>query len=76
MTTLAEFKELPRITVRTTTGWQSVVSCNSPARVTKAEIIYTTLAGDRKVFGQATPKSKASAIKAAYDAALKFFNEE
>ena len=76
MTTLAEFKKLPRITIRTTTGWQSGVSCNSPARVTKVEIIYTTLAGKQVLFGEATAKSKASALAQAYDAALKFYDEE
>jgi len=76
MTTLAEFKRLPRITIRTTTGWQSGVSCNSPARVTKAEIIYTTLAGKQVLFGEATAKTKASAVSQAYAAALKFYDED
>lgn len=76
MTTLAEFKRFPRITIRTTSGWQSGVSCNSPARVTKAEIIYTSLAGKQVVFGEATAKTKGSAIAKAYDAALKFYDEE
>ena len=76
MTTLAEFKRLPRIIIRTTTGWQSGVSCNSPARVTKAEIIYTTVAGKQVVFGEATAKNKASAVSQAYAAALKFYDEE
>lgn len=76
MTTLAEFKRFPRITVRTTSGWQSGVSCNSPARVVKAEIIYTSLAGKQVVFGEALAKSKASAISKAYAAALKFYDEE
>jgi hypothetical protein len=76
MTTLAEFKRLPRITIRTTTGWQSGVSCNSPARVTKAEIVYATRAGKQVVFGEATAKTKASAVSQAYAAALKFYDEE
>ena len=76
MTTLAEFKRLPRIIVRTTSGWQSGVSCNAPARVVKAEIIYTTRAGEQVVFGAATAKAKASAVSQAYAAALKFYDEE
>lgn len=76
MTTLAEFKRLPRITIRTTSGWKSGVSCNSPARVTKAEIIYTSLAGKQVVFGETTAKTKAGAIAQAYAAALKFYDEE
>lgn len=76
MTTLAEFKRLPRITVRTTSGWQSGVSCNSPARVVKAEIIYTSLAGKQVVFGEALAKTKARAIDQAYAAALTFYDEE
>jgi hypothetical protein len=76
MTTMAEFKKFPRITIRTITGWQSGVSCNTPARVVKAQIIYTTKAGDERVFGEATAKTKVTAVAKAYDAALKFFDAE
>lgn len=75
MTTLAEFKKLPRISVRTICGWKSSVSCNIPARVVKAQIIYTTKTGERKVFGEATAKTKDAAVAEAYENALKFFNE-
>ena len=76
MTTMAEFKKFPRITIRTISGWQSSVSCNTPTRAVKAQIIYTTKAGDKRLFGEATAKTKSAAIAKAYDAALEFFNAE
>lgn len=75
MTTMDEFKKLPRITVKTISGWASSVSCNTPARVVKAQVIYTTKAGERRVFGEATAKNKADAIESAFAKALEFFNE-
>lgn len=76
MTTMTEFKRLPRITIKTVSGWLSGVSCNSPARVVRAQIIYTTKAGEKRIFGEATAKTKPVAIAKAYEAALEFFNAE
>ena len=76
MTTMQEFKSLPRLSIKTISGWASSVSCNTPTRCVKAQIIYTTKSGDRRVFGEATAKSKNESISAAWEAALSFYNEE
>lgn len=75
MLAMAEFKMLPRLSVKTTSGWASSVSCNTPVRAVTAEIIYTAKLGSRLVLGTATAKTKASAVKQALDSALAFYNQ-
>jgi hypothetical protein len=74
--TVKDVMNMPRISVRTTSGWNNPVSCNTPVRVVKAEIIYTTKAGERKVFGSAVAPRKGVAIDKAWNAACEFINLE
>lgn len=76
MATMNEFRSLPRLSVKTTTGWSNPVSCNTPVRQTKAQVIYTTKDGQRKVFGESVARGKAMAIEQAWQNALDFFNKE
>ena len=75
-TTLAEFKCLPRLSVRTTSGWQSSPSCNTPVRRIKVEVIYTTKTGERRVFGSATANSRDTATREAWNDACAHFNAD
>ena len=72
---LQELKRMPRMSVRILSGWNSPVSCNTPIRCVKAEIIYTTKDGSRRVFGSATAKNRGRAIDQAWESALQFMND-
>ena len=74
--TMRQLKALPRFSVKTVSGWNRPVSCNTPVQCVWAQVIYTTKAGERKVFGDAVGKTRSVAVNAAWAAALILMNSE
>jgi hypothetical protein len=76
MVTKQQIEANRSIRIRTRGAYEGQVSSNAQRYVWTVELIYTTRTGKRLVVGAGRGIKRAVATEAAYDAAVRFFNEK